>query len=64
MWLTAVLYLTVADRSRYASSKPAFASYVWKGSVLGLVTDCMKWRLMNTCSQTPHFFRYVALSET
>lgn len=64
MWSTAVLYLPTARHSHYASSKSMSAQDVCKGSALGLVMDCMKWSLMNTCSQTPHFFRYVALSET
>jgi len=62
-WATAVLYLTTAGHSHYTSSKLMCARDIWKGSVWGIVTGCMKWALMNTCSQTPHFFCYVALSE-
>lgn len=62
-WSAAVLYLTPAGHSQYTSSKPLSATELWKCSVLGLVMGCMKWVLMNTCSQTPHFFRYVAFSE-
>lgn len=64
MWSTAVFYLTPAGHSHYTSSKSLSARELWKCSVLGVVMGCVEWALMNTCSQTPHFFRYVALSET